>query len=109
MARISVTLPAGGGGGGTAATTSFSPAGTIAATNVQTALEEVAAEAGGGAGLLFVYRDETGGTYPLRSTVTADATRRVFWIGTVAPAIGGGYMQAQDIATGKPGDVWEDV
>lgn len=35
----------GGGGGGTAAGTSYSPTGTIAATNVQTAVAEVATDA----------------------------------------------------------------
>lgn len=35
-------------GGGTADTVTFTPAGTIAATNVQAAIEEVASEAGGG-------------------------------------------------------------
>lgn len=43
--RFRTDAPASGGGGGTAATTTFTPAGTVAATNVQTAIEEVAAEA----------------------------------------------------------------
>lgn len=32
-----------------------------------------------------------GSAYPLRSTVTNDAARRVRWIGPVAPTIGSGY------------------
>jgi hypothetical protein len=60
-------------------------------------------------GQLWIFRDETGGTWPLRSTVSSDATVRVTWLGSVAPAIGGGYMQAQDLATSKPGDVWEEI
>jgi hypothetical protein len=60
-------------------------------------------------GQLWVFRNEGAGTWPLRSTVSSDATVRVTWLGSVAPAIGGGYMQAQDIATGKPGDIWEEV
>lgn len=34
------------------------------------------------------------GTYPLRTSVTQDATRPVIWIGTTSSAIGGGYAVA---------------
>lgn len=44
----------------------------------------------------------TGSAYPLRSTVTSDSLRRVRWVGTVAPTIGGGYA-----ISGL--DVWEKV
>lgn len=41
-------------------------------------------------------------SYPLRTTVTSSATRRVRWVGPVAPTIGGGY--AVDNL-----DVWEQT
>lgn len=34
------------------------------------------------------------GVYPLRATVTADATRYVMWRGAIAPTVGGGYLTA---------------
>lgn len=33
----------------------------------------------------------TGSIYPLRASVTQDATRPVIWIGSTAPTIGSGY------------------
>lgn len=39
-------------------------------------------------------RAGTGGTYPVRASVTADATRPVIWIGATAPGVGGGYAIA---------------
>lgn len=40
---------------------------------------------------LFVYRNETAGTYAGRTTVTASTTRPVWWVGSVAPLIGSGF------------------
>lgn len=42
---------------------------------------------------------KSGGSYPLRATVTSDAARVVIWIGDTEPTSGGGYAE--------PGvDVW---
>jgi hypothetical protein len=38
-----------------------------------------------------IYRNESTGVYPIRTTVTADTTKPVRWSGTVAPAIGGDF------------------
>lgn len=43
-----------------------------------------------------------GTNYPLRNTVTTNASRRVRWVGPTAPTIGGGY--AIDNL-----DVWEQT
>ena len=43
---------------------------------------------------LVIERNEGTGTWPLRSTATSSAATVVMWIGSVAPAVGGGYMIA---------------
>lgn len=38
-----------------------------------------------------VFYSTASASYPARSTVTTDTTRRVVWVGPVAPTIGGNY------------------
>jgi len=47
-----------------------------------------------------VYIYESGGSYPLRSTVTPNNAQTVIWAGPDAPPIGGGYA-VNDV------DFWE--
>jgi hypothetical protein len=63
----------GGGGGGTAATTTFAPTGTIAGTDVQAALAEVAVEAE------QVSRKSVPGTIVANGYIGASSTGRVPW------------------------------
>jgi hypothetical protein len=40
----------------------------------------------------IIERNEGGGTWALRSTVTTNAAVVVLWVGSVYPPLGGGYM-----------------
>ena len=42
----------------------------------------------------IIERNEAGGTYALRNTVTSSSTTPVIWTGTVAPTTGSGYAIA---------------
>jgi hypothetical protein len=70
---VNCTIASTGGGGGTAATTTFAPTGTIAGTDVQAAVAEVAAEAE------QVSRKSVPGATVVNGYVGASTTGRVPW------------------------------
>lgn len=91
-----------GGGGAVASVNGRTGAVVIGAADVgaltRTTADTLYAPAGSGGGTTTSSTPATirqsGSTYALRSTVTTDPARTVLWIGSTAPAIGGGYAIA---------------
>lgn len=93
----------------TAAGTSFTPAGTIAATTVQAAIEEVAAEAGGGGGYAPLDSPAFTGTPTAPTPAAGDSSTKVATTAFVAGGVGvfvgvkGTKSATQSIASGGAG------